>query len=423
MILYAAGVNHRTAPVELRERLHLSPDEIAGALMELKSEMFSEACMLSTCNRTELYAIPAKADAGGDDLISALRLLRPDARLDERHFFRLFSCGAVRHLFRVAAALDSQVLGDMQILGQVKGAFEIASAAGAMGNIMRHLSNSALRTGKRVRAETEIGIGAVSISFAAVELTRRIFADLGRKQALLIGAGETGALAARHLRDKGVGGLTLTNRTHARALELAGELNARVVPFEVFADALQDVDIVISATASPTVVVEYEMVRRAMKHRQNRPLLLIDIALPRDIDRRASELSGVFLHDLDTLQNIVDQNVEKRKQEIPRAEVIVTEEVVNFFLWFNTLEATPTIQQLRGKFEAIRAAELEKFRNRIGAADLDNVDLLTRRIINKLLHPTMVGIKQSAEDASALSARLQVLRQLFDLDDAEYSDS
>jgi len=276
---------------------------------------------------------------------------------------------------------------------------------------------SAFHTGKRVRYETTIGIGAVSVSFAAVELAKKVFSDLHRKKVLLIGTGETGTLAARHLIDKGVGDITLTNRTHEKAVALADELHAHVVPFEEFARVLHDVDIVISATSAEETVLKYDMVKTAMKHRQSRTLLIIDIAIPRDVDPAIDLLPGVFLKDIDSLQSIVDQNMEKRRSEIPKAEMIITEEVVNFFLWYNALEATPTIQQLREKFEDIRMQEIERFRNKISEADLATVEMLTKRIVNKLLHPTMVSLKEPVNDNSVLSTRLQVLRDVFDLDD------
>jgi glutamyl-tRNA reductase len=337
--------------------------------------------------------------------------------IDDRHFFRSFTCGAVSHLYKVASAIDSQILGDMQILGQVKSAYDLAVTSGSVGNVLSHMFMGAFHTGKRVRTETSVGIGAVSISFAAVELARKIFADLHRKKVLLIGAGETGALAARHLISKGVGDITITNRTHARAVELANELHAKVAVFDDFPRVMADVDIVITATAAPDTVVKHDMVREAIRHRRNRTLLIIDIALPRDVDPSVDELPNVFLKDIDALQGIVDQNLEKRRMEIPRAETIVTEEVVNFFIWFNALEATPTIQQLREKFEQVRVAELDKFRAKIGSADLEIVDMLTKRIVNKLLHPTMVSLKEPVDDSAVLAARLQVLREVFDLDE------
>ena len=416
-LIYAVGVNHHSAPVKVRECLHLSDEEIEDFLRRHTGSLFREASIVSTCNRTELYALPMSEDIDGDALIRALREMRPREKFDDTQFFRYFSCGAVAHLFRVASAVDSQILGDMQILNQVKQSYELAVRTGAVGNVFNHLYMGALHTGKRVRNETAIGIGAVSVSFAAVELARKIFADLHGKHVLIIGSGETGALAARHLLEKGVDNIAVTNRTHEKAVALAEEIRGRAMRFESFPELLHEFDMIVSATSAPTHVVSHDAVKRAMKKRQNRPLLILDLAVPRDVEPAVNDLPNVFLRDLDSIQNIIDQNLEQRRQQIPKADAIVTEEVVNFFLWFNTLEAAPTIQQLRDKFEQIRAAELERFRNRIDATSLETVDVLTRRIINKLLHPTMVSIKKPAYDSSELSTRIQLVRDLFDLEE------
>ncbi|MBN1448658.1 MAG: glutamyl-tRNA reductase [Bacteroidetes bacterium] len=421
-MIYAVGVNHHTAPVTVRECLHLSDDEITDFLRGNTGTLFREAGIVSTCNRTELYAVPADDDVDGERLITELRRLRPEKELRDEHFFRLLHCGAVSHLHKVAAAIDSQILGDMQILSQVKHAWEVAADSGSVGNVFSHLFMGALHTGKRVRSETAIGIGAVSISFAAVELATKIFSDLHRKHVLIVGSGETGALASRHLLAKGVEHLSITNRTYENAVALADELRARVLRFESFPVALHEYDIVVSATSATEPVITYDMVKAAMRKRQNRPLLMLDLAVPRDIDPRVNDLGNVFLKDLDAIQSIIDQNLEQRRQEIPRAESIVTEEVVNFFLWYNTLEAAPTIAQLREKFEQVRTAEMDRFRNKIDPNSLDTVEMLTKRIINKLLHPTMVGIKKQAHDTSELSSRIQLVRDLFDLSEDEITD-
>ncbi|MDX9758733.1 MAG: glutamyl-tRNA reductase [Bacteroidota bacterium] len=415
-MIYAVGVNHHTAPVTVRECLHLTNEEIANFLHAHTGVLFREAGIVSTCNRTELYAV-TEDEVDGERLIAELRTLRPAEKLRDEHFFRLFSCGAVSHLFKVAAAVDSQILGDMQILGQVKQSYELANGSDAVGSVLSHMFMGALHAGKRVRAETGIGIGAVSVSFAAVELARKIFSDLHRKSVLIIGSGETSALAARHLVSKGVERLTITNRTYERALPLAEELRAKVLRFETFSDVLADFDMIVSATAATEPVITREMVRVAMKKRQNRPLLILDLAVPRDVDPTVNELDNVFLKDLDAIQGIIDQNLEQRRQEVPKAEAIVTEEVVNFFLWYNTLDAAPTIAQLREKFEQVRAAEFERFRNKIDENSLENVEMLTRRIINKLLHPTIMGMKKPAHDSSALNTRIRLVRDLFDLEE------
>lgn len=415
-MIYAVGVNHHTAPVTIRECMHLTDDEIAAFLRANSGVLFKEACIVSTCNRTELYAVPMDDDVDGDRLIAELRTLRSAQQLRDEHFFRMFSCGAATHLFKVASAVDSQILGDMQILSQVKQSYELANSAGAVGNVMSHMFMGALHAGKRVRAETGIGIGAVSVSFAAVELARKIFSDLHRKNVLVVGSGETSALAARHLVAKGVERMSITNRTYENAQLLAEELHAKVIRFESFEELLGEFDMIVTATSATAPVITHEMVKQAMRRRQNRPLLILDLAVPRDVDPRVNDLDNVFLKDLDAIQNIIDQNLEQRRQEIPKADAIVTEEVVNFFLWYNTLDAAPTIAQLREKFEQVRAAEVERFRNRIDEASFDNVEMLTRRIINKLLHPTITGIKRPANDISELNNRIQLVRDLFDLE-------
>jgi len=422
-MIFAVGVNHHTAPVTVRECLHLTDEEISRFLSEHQGTLFQEASIVSTCNRTEFYAIPVDGAMDGERLITELRRLRPEKELKDEHFFRLFSCGAVTHLYKVGSAIDSQILGDMQILGQVKQSYELAVNAGSIGNVFSHMYMGALHAGKRVRSETGVGIGAVSVSFAAVEMARKIFSDMHRKHALIVGSGETSALAARHLRDKGVEHMSITNRTYENAVTLAEELHARPVRFEGFEETLQEYDIVVTATAATEPVITYDAVKRAMKKRQNRPLLMLDLAVPRDIDPKVNKLGNVFLNDLDAIQSIIDRNLEQRRQEIPRAEGIVNEEVVNFFLWYNTLEAAPTIAQLREKFEHVRMSEVERFRNKIDSESFDSVEQLTRRIINKLLHPTMVGIRKPAHDSSELSNRIQLVRDLFDLSEEHINES
>lgn len=420
-MIYAVGVNHKTAPVELREQLHLSTEEVL-VLLRASKDVLKEALVVSTCNRTELYGIPHDESVGGQEMVTLLRSLRPDTVLQDGQFFRTFTCGAVSHLLRVASSLDSQILGDVQILGQVKAAFDQAIEAGTAGTVFRQLFKSALHTGKRVRTETGLGIGAVSISFAAVELARRIFSDLHRKSALLVGAGETGELAARHLSSKGVERITITNRTAERAEALARDLGARVAPWDRLAEELREVDIVITATSAPEPILTADLVKRAMQGRHNRPLFIIDIAVPRDTEPAVGQLGNVFLHDLDSLQVIVDQNLDKRRQEIPRAELIVTEETVNFFVWYNSLAVIPTIQQIREKFEQVRLTEFDRFRNKLKDEDMALVDQLTKRIVNKLLHPTMVSLRDAVQDESSLSQRVALLRTLFDLSDTTEED-
>jgi len=419
MLIYAAGVHHHSAPVEIREELHLSPVEIRDFLEVLQKNLMKESAIVSTCNRTEIYGVPKNEDFNASILITELKKLRPGIRAKDEHFFRLFTCGAVNHLYAVSSAIDSQILGDKQILGQVKEAFDIAVQTGSAGSVMHHLFSGAFHTGKRVRNETSIGIGAVSISFAAVELAKKVFADLHKKRVLLIGTGETGTLAAQHLISKGVFDITLTNRTHERAVALAEQLHAKVAPFDSFKQTIPHVDIIISATAAPATILSRDDIQHAMKTRGNKPLLIVDIALPRDIDPEAGAIPNVFLKDIDSLQNIVDQNLESRRQEIPKAKLIISEEVVNFFLWYNSLAAKPAIQQLRDKFEQIRLLELNKFRSKFQDSEFETVELLTYRIMNKLLHPAMVSLKEPVDDDRIMENRIQTLKDLFDLKDDE----
>lgn len=417
MNIYAVGVNHQTAPIEIRDRLFLTPEETLRALREVKRELLREAVIISTCNRTELYGVPYNDGIDGVALQHFLLGVKPEAGVEARHVFRLFTCSAANHMLKVAGGVDSLVVGDVQILGQVKEAYELSVQAGSSGTVMHHLLHTALHTGKRIRSETTLGIGAISISYAAVELAKKIFDDLHRKNVLLIGLGETGTLTARHLLDKGVEHLLFANRTRERAEERAGEFGARVVDYEAVPSALHEADIVIAATSADRYIVDPPMIRQAMKRRHNNPLLVIDIGTPRNIDPRVNDIANVFLKDIDSLQSIVDQNLERRREEIPKAQMIIAEELTSFFIWFNALEATPTIMQLREKFELIRTAELARYRNRIDDGSIDIVELLTKRIINKLLHPTMVSLRAPAGNGTYLETKVRLLRELFALDE------
>lgn len=417
MNIFAVGVNHRTAPIDVRDELHLSPEEIERSLIDLKKSLLKEAMIISTCNRTELYGIPYDDDTDGIALRNYLLNIKPNIHLKEDHVFRLFTCSAANHLLKVAAGIDSLVIGDVQVLNQVKEAYELAVKTETTGNVFHHLLHTALHTGKRVRTETTLGIGAVSISFAAVELAKKIFEDLHHKKVLLIGLGETGTLTARHLIDKGVEHLFVTNRTRARADAIANEYRARVIDYDDFPAAIHDVDIVITATSSETFIVTVEIVKSAMKKRLNRPLLIIDIATPRNTDPKANEVSNVFLKDIDSLQYIVDRNLVKRQEEIPKAQIIIAEELANFFIWFNSLEAAPTITQLRDKFENIRASEIQRFKNKFDEKSFDVVEIITKRIINKLLHPTMVSLRNPAVNGNRLETKVELLKDLFALEE------
>jgi len=420
MNLHAIGISHNTAALEIRERMWLSDDEIRAVLPRLKAERHFEECVLvSTCNRTELYGL--SPGAGPDDgtltrlLIGAKGTPR---EVGAEHFAAAHAGRAVQHLFRVAAGIDSMVIGDIQILGQIKDSFVLAKESGTMGPVLSRLMQATLHVGKRVRTETSICEGAVSVSYAAVELASKIYADLGRKSVLLIGAGETGELTLRHLQGKGIGRIAIANRTRERADALAAAFGGTVVDYEGIVDALRTVDIVITSVTSPSYVVGPDEVHRVMRQRSNNPLFIIDIGVPRNVNPAAGKIDNVFLYDVDALSSIVDRNLDKRKGEIPKVTRIIREELAAFFRWQNSLDLGPTIQEFRQQVESIRAEEIRKHVNRFRPEDRELLELVTRRIVNKILHHPTTVLKQEAESGGhgdELILRVKALRELFGL--------
>jgi glutamyl-tRNA reductase len=329
-------------------------------------------------------------------------------------------CGsdAVRHLFRVASSLDSMVMGEPQILGQVKDAYRQCVEGNASGVIMNKLLHHAFRAAKRVRTETAIAQNAVSVSFAAVELAKKILGHLQGRTILLIGAGEMSELAARHLIQHGAERIIVANRTYARAVRLAEEFHGIPVDFEHLEEKLQEVDIVISSTGAAGYIISKEMIQAALHRRKNRFLFLIDIAVPRDIDPAAGEVDNAYLYNIDDLQEVVDENVRGRLKEAEKAEQIIDEEVVKFTDWFSTLEVVPTIVSLREKVEGIMKGELEKTLSgmqHLGDEERKNIEILASSIVNKILHDPITGLKEESQESSAIPF-VAVLRRLFKLD-------
>ena len=418
MHLHCLGLNHRTTPIEIREKFWFSSDEIRAILGILKEHNVKESVLVSTCNRTELYYI-----AEDDSIPSyAIRQLlagykESEVEIHDKYFYSISSLHAVNHLFKLSSGADSMVLGDIQILNQIKTAYALAQEAHATGLILNRLFNNAIHTGKRARTETEVSHGAVSVGYAAAELASKIFQDLSGKTALLIGAGDTGALTAKHLAGQGLGKLIITNRTRERALELLTELNGTVVDFEDLFNVLPDVDIVISSISTNRYILSMAQIREAVKFRRNRPLFLIDLGMPRNIDPLSGTLDNVFLHDIDDLFHIVDKNLDNRKREIPKINEIVFEQLKEFDQWHNSLQINPTIQQLRDQFEQIRQAEVEKYLHRFSPESQEEVALITKRIINKILHVPTVNLRKETSGKKADSAMktISILRSLFDL--------
>ncbi len=417
MNLYSIGISHHTASLEVRERMWLSADETKEALARLAERYFNECVLVSTCNRTELYGVTAEPMVANGDLKRFLiDFKQAGGAVEDSHFVEAIAGGSVNHLFKVAAGIDSMVIGDIQILNQVKEAFTLAREMGTLGPVMSRLMQSALHVGKRVRTETAICEGAVSVSYAAVELASKIFADLSKKTVLLIGAGETGELTLTHLVGKGVGQVRIANRTREKAEALVAKFGGEVVDYQDMVEGLRAADIVVTSVNSPSYVVQPDDVQKVMRQRSNNPLFLIDIGVPRNVNPAAKKIENVFLYDIDSLTAVVDRNLQQRRAEIPTVTRIIREELIDFFHWYNALQVGPTIQELRQTFESIREQEVSKNLNRFRQEDRELLELVTRRIVNKILHEPMTILKEGSGRGAGQKEtmiRIQALRDLF----------
>jgi glutamyl-tRNA reductase len=347
-----------------------------------------------------------------------------DGKVQSSDLFTLTAGDAARHLFRVATGTDSMVLGDVQILAQVKEGFHLATELGTAGFFMNRLFQLAFRAGKRARTETEIGNGAVSVSYAAVELSEKIFDDLHKKSALVIGAGETADLTATHLRGKEIGKLLITNRTQERAEQLAAKVQGVVIPFDNWFDTLPDVDIVISSVEVNRFILAASDIQRILKHHGGKTLFIIDIGVPRNIDPEVKNIENIFLYDLDTLNLMVKENLQKRRAEIPKVETVIAEVLAELTHWYSSLEVNPTITALTEFMENIRQEELSKNINRFDPKDRELVELVTKRIINKIIHAPIVNLRGGQE--TSLVERLQkmsAIQKLFGLANMPKEDS
>jgi glutamyl-tRNA reductase len=419
MNLSAISINHHSAPVELREALQLSEEEIAELVSKIKGSLFSEGLILSTCNRTEIYGFPLSQKITLAEIQKALIEHKSVPGISNENFQTFHSFSAAEHLFRVAAGIDSLLIGDNQIFKQVKDSFQLAEDLSFTGVLSKRIFDAAIRTGKRAINETLISEGAVTVSYAAVQLIEKIFSNLSKKSALVIGAGETGEIAAKHLYDRGIGRLSITNRTIARAEKLASSLNAKIIPFDNFKDHIYDYDIIISATSAQDLILTKNDIEAAMKRRNYASMVLMDIAVPRDIDPASRVIDYVFYHDIDSLNIIVEQNLAKRRDEIPKVEKIIKEELEALSSWYHSLEAGPTIKSLRDYFESIRVEEVEKNKNRFNNDDQEKLDIITKRIINKILHHPMVELKKLSGEGSPsdeMASRISIIRELFGID-------
>jgi glutamyl-tRNA reductase len=419
MNLSAISINHHSAPVELREALFLSEKEITELVAKIKGNIFSEGLVISTCNRTEVYGFPSNQKLLIPDIQKILVDHKSIKTITAENFQTFHSFSAVEHLFRVATGIDSLLIGDNQIFKQVKDSFRLAEDLSFTGVLSKKIFDAAIRTGKRAINETGISEGAVTVSYAAVQLIEKIFSNLNKKSALVIGVGETGEIAARHLIDRGIGKLSITNRTPGRAEKLAESLNSKVISFDNFKNHVHEFDIIISATSAPGLILTKQIIEDAMKRRNYAPLILMDIAVPRDIDPESKKINYVFYHDIDSLNIIVDRNLAKRRDEIPKVEKIIREELNALMNWYNSLEAGPTIKSLRDYFEGIRAEEFEKNKNRFSGVDQEKLDIITKRIINKILHHPTVELKKLSGEGHSddeIAAKISILREIFGMD-------
>ncbi len=421
MHLLLVGASHHSAPVDLRERVDFSRRGVPEALAVLDEiRGITEVVVLSTCNRSELYAMCEDPSRERDALASFMSSYHdvPESELAP-HLYSRLGADAVRHLFRVAAGLDALVVGEPQILGQVKDAFTTASQRGYTGALLNRLFQWSFAVGKRVRSETGLGEGAVSVSFAAISLAKKIFGDLTGARALLIGAGEMAELTATHLRTQGVGTINVASRTAAHAAALAAAVQGEAVPWTDITTQLTSADIVVTATGSSEPIVTRAHVDTAMRPRRDRPLFIMDIGLPRDVDPSSGDIEQVFLYNIDDLQTIVRENLTRRQSQVDRAESMVDEDVDQFMVWLGSRAAIPTLVALRKRFEAIRQSELERLSPKLASlppASQTRVDEITRLLVEKLLSAPTEQLK-SVTDQERVAAYADALNRLFKLQD------
>ncbi len=417
--LTAVSINHRTANVDAREKIYYSSEEIREISEKLKS-IARESLIVSTCNRTELYMIPSSAPKTHDELYRLVREGKKLADGDLEVGYETFEgFEAVRHLFAVASGIDSLMLGDIQVLWQVKEAYNTGVELCTVVTLMHHACQIALKAGKRAKAETKISEGAVSVSYAAVELAEKIFGNLKGRTALLIGAGETAELAAKDLKPKEIARLFIANRTLERARNLAEQIGmGEAVPLDVLPEKLQQADIVISSVGGSEYILTRDMVAAAMKGRESSPLLIIDIGVPRNVEPAVKKIPNVFLNDMDSLNLVVAKNMQMRRAEIVAVQRVLDEEVNDFMKWYNALEVGPTIKMLRDKIEQIREEEIKRHKGKMNGSDLEIVEEITRSLVNKILHEPMTNLK-SAENGMSIVDRVRMLKSLFGLEEDE----
>ena len=414
------GMNHRTAPLEKREKLSLTSEEVENGLRLMKEKrVFKEAFLFSTCNRVESVFVTDYPEEAAKKLYETLAVIKNIPMSDFIPcFYEYMGYEAVKHIFRVSASLDSMILGEPQILGQVKKAYKCATSAGSSGVILNRLFHRSFQTAKKIRTETGIGGNAVSISYAAIELAKKIFGDLSRKKVLLIGAGEMAELAVEHLIQNKTSHVFVANRTFEKGLDLAKRFSGSAIRFEEVISALEWADIIISSTGAPDYIVSKKGMRQIMKKRKNMPLFFIDIAVPRDIDPEVNKVDNIYLYDVDDLQDVVDTNLNGRKKEAELAEQIINEMAENFLFWKKNLQIVPTIIDLRKKVQNIVETEIYKTMKDHDLEDSirsDAVSKMIDSICSRLLHDPIAFLKNPGSHRD-VKIYLSLVRTLFHLD-------
>lgn len=418
MKVFVAGLNHKIADVDVREKLAFNGPKLEEGLKRFRElPEVHEAIILSTCNRVELYANVKDYQRAAEAVKTFLSEFHNINRSSlDAGLYIYDGVNAVRHIFRVASSLDSMVVGEPQILGQLKDAFELALSQKTTGILLNKLMKKAISVAKRVRTETRIAENAVSISFAAVELAKKIFTDLSKRVFMLLGAGEMAELAAKHLISSGVKEVLVSNRTYERACDIAKEFNGKPVRFDEFIDEMARADIVICSTGAPDYIVTKGQMQKVMKERKQRQVFLIDISVPRNIDPETNDLDNVYLYNVDDLQGVVDSNLFERKKEAEKAEKIIDEELETFLRWQSTLDSVPTIIAIREKAEEIKKEELDKLFHKItgmGEKEREAIEYMAAALINKMIHPPTAALKEDSEDKDVLVA---TIRKLYGID-------
>ena len=421
MKVFVAGLNHKIADVDVREKLAFNGLKLEEGLTRFKElSGVEEAIILSTCNRVELYANVGdarKASESIKDFLSEFHNIKRGSLDNALYFYD--DTNAVRHVFRVASSLDSMVVGEPQILGQLKDAFDLALSKKTTGILLNKLMKKAISVAKRVRTETRIAENAVSISFAAVELAKKIFTDLSKRVFMLLGAGEMAELAAKHLISTGVKEVLVSNRTFERACELSREFKGRPIKFEEFIQEMVRTDIVICSTGAPTYILTKNQMQKVMRERKQRQVFIIDISVPRNIDPEINDLDNVYLYNVDDLQGVVHANMFERQKEAEKAEKIIEEEIDTFLKWQSSLDSVPTIVALREKAEEIKKEELDKLLHKIpgiGEKEREAIEYMATALVNKLIHPPTAALKEASEDKDAMVA---TIRRLYGINGEE----